>query len=265
MKTAKQVDELITELKASGIPLAEAAWKVALACVGWPYIFGDRGQYCTPAHRRAAYASKGDAHPTIKTKCKNFQGTGSCSGCTFYPVREAPAIERPGLSARVERAPGAAAGPLKVFALRLDGRMISAFRRIRRPPVCRRAVLSAVSEDIRPTNTGQRRLPGSLRQRDPARFQLGDQIRDLLCCFHVHPSRSVSSGTSSSLERLAATRARRKPPTMQPTIIPIRNITIPIGITSKEAGRQADPDGRYKLVAVNLLKDSFKLIYRNSA
>ena len=85
MKTAQQVADLITQLKASGIPLAEVAWKTALACVGWPYIFGDRGEYCTPAHRRAAYASKGADHPTIKTKCKNFEGTGSCSGCTFYP------------------------------------------------------------------------------------------------------------------------------------------------------------------------------------
>ena len=85
MKTAQQVADLITQLKASGIPLAEAAWKTALACVGWPYIFGDRGEYCTPAHRRAAYNSKGEAHPTIKTKCKNFSGTGQCSGCTFFP------------------------------------------------------------------------------------------------------------------------------------------------------------------------------------
>jgi len=85
MKTAKQVDDLIVQLKNSGIPLSEAAWEAALACVGWPYIFGDRGQYCTPAHRRAAYNSKGEDHPTIKTKCKNFEGTGSCSGCTFYP------------------------------------------------------------------------------------------------------------------------------------------------------------------------------------
>ena len=85
MNTAQQVADLITQLKASGIPLAEAAWKTALACVGWPYIFGDRGEYCTPAHRRAAYASKGAEHPTIKTKCKNFEGAGSCSGCTFYP------------------------------------------------------------------------------------------------------------------------------------------------------------------------------------
>ena len=85
MKTAQQVADLITQLKASGIPLADAAWKTALACVGWPYIFGDRGEYCTPAHRRAAYASKGAEHPTIKTKCKNFEGTGSCLWCTFYP------------------------------------------------------------------------------------------------------------------------------------------------------------------------------------
>ena len=85
MKTAKQVDELIVQLKNSGIPLSDAAWQAALACVGWPYIFGDRGQLCTPAHRRAAYNSKGEDHPTIKTKCRNFEGTGSCSGCTFYP------------------------------------------------------------------------------------------------------------------------------------------------------------------------------------
>ena len=85
MKTAKQVDELISQLKSSGIPLSDAAWQTALACVGWPYIFGDRGEYCTPAHRRAAYNSKGEDHPTIKTKCKNFSGTSSCSGCTFYP------------------------------------------------------------------------------------------------------------------------------------------------------------------------------------
>jgi len=85
MKTAKQVEAQIAELKTLGIPLSEAAWKAALACEGWPYIFGDRGEYCIPSHRRAAYNSKGEAHPTIKTKCKNFDGTGSCSGCKFYP------------------------------------------------------------------------------------------------------------------------------------------------------------------------------------
>lgn len=85
MKTAKAVDQLIAELKAGGKPQAEQAWELALACTGWPYIFGDRGEYCTPAHRRAAYGSNGAEHPTIKSKCKNFDGAGSCSGCTFYP------------------------------------------------------------------------------------------------------------------------------------------------------------------------------------
>ena len=93
MKTAEQVEKKIEKMKASGIPLAEAAWKAALYCVGWPYIFGDRGQYCTPAHRRAAYASKGAEHPTIKSKCKNFNGTGTCSGCTFYPGGQTRAFD----------------------------------------------------------------------------------------------------------------------------------------------------------------------------
>lgn len=85
MHTARFVDEKAVELKNKDIPLFEAAWKLALYCVGWPYIFGDRGQYCTPAHRRAANSKHGGEHPTIKSKCKNFNGTGSCSGCKFYP------------------------------------------------------------------------------------------------------------------------------------------------------------------------------------
>lgn len=85
MKTAKLVEELIEQLKSSGIPLSDAAWQAAMACVGWPYIFGDQGEYCTPAHRRAAYASKGEDNPTIKSKCRNFDGSGSCTGCAFYP------------------------------------------------------------------------------------------------------------------------------------------------------------------------------------
>lgn len=85
MNTAKYADQQIAALKTSGIPLSKAAWKAALLCVGWPYIYGDRGAYCTPSHRRAVYASKGDDHPTIKSKCKNFEGGKSCNGCTFYP------------------------------------------------------------------------------------------------------------------------------------------------------------------------------------
>lgn len=84
MYTANQVDAKIPELKEK-YPFSEAAWELAKLCIGFPYIFGDRGQFCTPAHRRDAYASKGAEHPTIKSKCKNFNGTGACSGCKFFP------------------------------------------------------------------------------------------------------------------------------------------------------------------------------------
>lgn len=84
MNSAEYVGKYIEQLKGSGIPLSEAAWKAALACVGWPYVFGARGQYCTPANRRARYS---DDHPAIKTSCKNYNGSGSagCSGCKWYP------------------------------------------------------------------------------------------------------------------------------------------------------------------------------------
>ena len=85
MHSATYVDNLITTLKAQGVPLSDIAWQAALACVGWPYVFGARGQYCTPANRRARYS---DAHPTIKTRCKNFDGSGSCDGCKWRPLGE---------------------------------------------------------------------------------------------------------------------------------------------------------------------------------
>ena len=82
MNTADYVDALTAELKGKGIPLSEVAWQTALACVGWPYVFGAWGAYCTPAERRKRYRSD---HPTIKTKCKNFDGDNTCSGCQWYP------------------------------------------------------------------------------------------------------------------------------------------------------------------------------------
>ena len=85
MHSANYVDKQIEKLKASGNPLAWVAWQVALLCVGWAYVFGARGQLCTPANRRARYSDK---YPTIKTKCKNFDGSASCSGCKWYPGGE---------------------------------------------------------------------------------------------------------------------------------------------------------------------------------
>lgn len=85
MNSAAQVNAQIEALKNGGIPLSDAAWEAALLTVGWPYVYGGRGEKCTPANRRARYSA---AHPTIKTKCQNYDGKGSCVGCKWYPKKE---------------------------------------------------------------------------------------------------------------------------------------------------------------------------------
>lgn len=90
MNSATYVDNLIATLKTQGVPLSDVAWEAALACVGMPYIFGNRGQYCTPANRRAAYnrTAEGKNKDNIKNKCSNFDGSKSCSVCKWYPNGE---------------------------------------------------------------------------------------------------------------------------------------------------------------------------------
>ena len=89
MNTADYVDGYIKTLKDQGMVLSEVAWKTALACVGWAYVFGARGQYCTPANRRSRYngTSAGKDKDNIKDKCQNFSGERTCSGCKWYPDR----------------------------------------------------------------------------------------------------------------------------------------------------------------------------------
>lgn len=82
MNSANYVDQMIVDGKAAGKDLMQLSWDAAKACVGWSYVFGARGQLCTPANRRARYS---EDHPTIKSKCKNFNGDGSCNGCQWYP------------------------------------------------------------------------------------------------------------------------------------------------------------------------------------
>ena len=85
MYSANEVAKKLEELKQSGKPLQVVAWELALLCIAWAYVFGARGEHCTPANRRARYS---DAHPTIKSKCKNFDGACSCSGCKWFPGGE---------------------------------------------------------------------------------------------------------------------------------------------------------------------------------
>ena len=88
MKSAEYVGQQIEKLKKAGTPLQLVAWKIALLCVGWAYVFGARGEYCTPANRRAYFKSKGAAHPTIASKCQVIREDdpkSSCKGCKWYP------------------------------------------------------------------------------------------------------------------------------------------------------------------------------------
>ena len=56
----------------------------ALTQIGAPYVFGARGQTCTPAYRRGIKASTKTAHPTIVTKCQVLTGKrAACTGCAF--------------------------------------------------------------------------------------------------------------------------------------------------------------------------------------
>ena len=82
MFTANDLKELITTMAAEGKNKSEIIWEAALMCVGWPYVFGARGDYCEPVNRRARYTTE---HPTIKTACRNFYGTVGCDGCKWYP------------------------------------------------------------------------------------------------------------------------------------------------------------------------------------
>ena len=85
MNSAQYVSSYLDKLKEQGLVLMMIAWKIALACVGWSYVFGGRGQYCTPNNRRAR---DWQSHPTIKSKCQVLRDNDpkpNCTGCKWYP------------------------------------------------------------------------------------------------------------------------------------------------------------------------------------
>ena len=88
MNSAEYVDQQIKAMKSGGIPLSSAAWQAALLCIGWPYVFGDLGQTCTPENRQQAYdrTAAGKNKDNIKNKCQVLNGSkGSCTGCKWFP------------------------------------------------------------------------------------------------------------------------------------------------------------------------------------
>ena len=83
MNTATQVESLTTAWKREGLSKPEIVVKIAEACMGWPYVFGARGQLCTAPNRNAR---RNDKYPTIVTKCQVLSGKkDTCIGCKWHP------------------------------------------------------------------------------------------------------------------------------------------------------------------------------------
>ena len=83
MNTAAYVTSQLEAMKASGISAPELVWRLALLCVGWPYVFGAAGALCTPPNRKSRARSD---HPTIVSACPVLTGSrADCSGCKWYP------------------------------------------------------------------------------------------------------------------------------------------------------------------------------------
>ena len=86
MNTIEQVEAIRQQMMAEGAGKLEIIRQVALACIGWPYVFGAWGELCTPSNRKRRVRSD---HPTIKSKCQVLSGKSTdCHGCQWYPSDE---------------------------------------------------------------------------------------------------------------------------------------------------------------------------------
>ena len=88
MNTAAYIDQQIAAWKAEGKSAQWIAWNAGLLCVGWPYVFGAWGAYCTTAERKKRYKSD---HPTIYSACQVLREKNkkaNCTGCKWLPDGE---------------------------------------------------------------------------------------------------------------------------------------------------------------------------------
>ena len=80
MNSAKQVDALIEKWKASGNNKAQVAWSASLACQGWPYKFGARGQLVTKDGKEVRqFDCRGFTYWCLKQVGIELKGAGATS------------------------------------------------------------------------------------------------------------------------------------------------------------------------------------------
>lgn len=90
MKTAQDVTNDIGNWQTMGMTKEELVVLIAEDCLGWPYVYGERGSFCTPSVRRSRANSLDQSMPeeaaVIRRKCQVLNGSRSaCTGCEFYP------------------------------------------------------------------------------------------------------------------------------------------------------------------------------------
>ena len=86
MNSAEQVEKIRQQMLSEGASKPDIVRQVALACLGWPYVFGAWGELCDPSNRRRRMR---DDHPTIKSKCQVLSGRhADCGGCQWFPQDE---------------------------------------------------------------------------------------------------------------------------------------------------------------------------------
>ena len=112
MNSAAHVDNDINNWKSMGMSKAETVVLIAEDCIGWPYVYGERGTYDTPAKRR----SRADAQVCLnRTFTKRIplpardgpQGNSFIAylNCirTYLPRQPAPRERRQRRSAKFDR------------------------------------------------------------------------------------------------------------------------------------------------------------------
>lgn len=92
MNSAKQVDLMVADWKAQGLPKWQIIVYKAIAMIGWAYAWGAVGAPCTVAKREyymgRSQISSGDIE-LIRKHCQVLNGSkGSCTGCKYYPHEE---------------------------------------------------------------------------------------------------------------------------------------------------------------------------------
>lgn len=91
MYSAAQVKAMIQGWKAQSLSKVDLIRKICPVTVGWPYVWGASGAYCTPKNRES-YANRSvcpeDEKKEIREKCQVLRSTNpqsSCAGCKYYP------------------------------------------------------------------------------------------------------------------------------------------------------------------------------------